>query len=310
MNMPNGKESNSNSSSKSSNNALSGLTIGFIGSGVMGEAMISGLLSQHTVEPRQIIAADVLEDRGRELEKTYGIRWTTDNREVARQSDLLVMSIKPQVLDKVLPELCGVDSRVPKVILSIIAGAPIQQLSEGLDNPSIVRAMPNTPARIGQGITVWTAAKEVPEAQREQARAVLASLGQEIYMDGENYLDMATALSGTGPAYVFLFMEALIDAGVHMGFPRRIAEQLVIQTVRGSVEYADVSKEHPAALRNQVTSPGGTSAEAIYHLEKGGLRTVLARAVWAAYQRSLALGAGKKVSHTPVRNPDDLEHGR
>ncbi|SRR5258706_4144148 len=308
MNTPNGKEPQSAQS-----NALAGLTIGFIGSGVMGEAMISGLLNQHVLEPDHILASDVLEERGLELNRKYGIRWTTDNGEVARAADLLVLSIKPQVLDKVLPELYGLDGRHPKVILSIIAGAHIQQLADGLDNPNVVRAMPNTPARIGQGITVWTAAKDVPDVQREQARAVLASLGQEIYMDGEEYLDMATALSGTGPAYVFMFMEAMIDAGVHMGFPRRVAEQLVLQTMRGSVEYAAVSKEHPAALRNQVTSPGGTSAEAIYHLEKGGLRTVIARAIWAAYQRSVALGAGKKVSHgnpPPVRNPDELEHGR
>jgi pyrroline-5-carboxylate reductase len=306
--MNNGKEPQ-----QSQGNALAGLTIGFIGSGVMGEAMISGLLNQHVLEPQQIFASDVLDERGLELNRKYGVRWTTDNREVARAADLLVLSVKPQILDKLLPELHGPDGRSPKIVLSIIAGAHIQQLSDGLDNPNVVRAMPNTPARIGQGITVWTAAKAVPETQREQARAVLASLGQEIYMDGEEYLDMATALSGTGPAYVFMFMEAMIDAGVHMGFPRRVAEQLVIQTMRGSVEYADVSKEHPAALRNQVTSPGGTSAEAIYHLEKGGLRTVIARAIWAAYQRSIALGAGKKVSHgnpTPVRNPDELEHGR
>jgi len=304
MNTPNGKEPA---------NPLATLTIGFIGSGVMGEAMISGLLKQRVVEPDHIFASDVLEERGLELNRKYGIRWTTDNTEVARAADLLVMSVKPQVLDKLLPELHGAAGRSPKIILSIIAGAHIQQLSEGLDNPSVVRAMPNTPARIGQGITVWTAAKEVPDAQREQARAVLASLGQEVYMDGEEYLDMATALSGTGPAYVFMFMEAMIDAGVHMGLPRRVAEQLVIQTMRGSVEYAAVSKEHPAALRNQVTSPGGTSAEAIYHLEKGGLRTVISRAIWAAYQRSVALGAGKKVSHgnpTPVRNPDELDNGR
>jgi pyrroline-5-carboxylate reductase len=287
-----------------------GLTIGFIGSGVMGEAMIGALIGQHVVEPPQIIASDVLETRGQELEQRYNVRSTTDNCRVARESDLLVLSIKPQVLDKVLAEL-HLDGRQPRVVLSIIAGAHIHQLSEGLYNPNVVRAMPNTPARIGQGITVWTAAAEVPEAQRAQARAILASFGQEIYVDNEDYLDMATALSGTGPAYVFLFMEAMIDAGVHLGFSRRVAEQLVIQTMRGSVEYAAASKEHPAALRNQVTSPGGTSAEAIYHLEKGGLRTVISRAIWAAYQRSVALGAGKKVSQQPPnRNPDELGNGR
>jgi pyrroline-5-carboxylate reductase len=287
-----------------------GLTVGFIGSGVMGEAMIDALISQHVVEPQQIFASDIYDARGMELEKRFGIRWTTDNREVARSSDVLVLSIKPQVLDVVLPEL-HLDGRVPKVVLSIIAGAPIHQISEGLYNLSVVRAMPNTPARIGQGITVWTAADEVPETQREQVRAILNSFGQEVFVDSEDYMDMATALSGTGPAYVFMFMEAMIDAGVHMGFSRRVAEQLVLQTMRGSVEYAAVTGEHPAKLRNQVTSPGGTSAEAIYHLEKGGLRTVVSRAVWAAYQRSVALGAGKKVSqNATARNPDDLDNGR
>ncbi len=127
-------------------------------------------------------------------------------------------------------------------------------------------------------------------------------LGEYIYVDDERYLDMATALSGSGPAYIFMFMEALIDAGVHMGFSRRDAERLVLQTMRGSVEYAEASGLHPAQLRNQVTSPGGTSAEAIYYLEKGGLRTVISRAVWAAYERSVALGGGK-----PTHNPDKLE---
>jgi pyrroline-5-carboxylate reductase len=287
-----------------------GRTIGFIGSGVMGEAMIGALVNQRVVEPKQIIASDVLEMRGQELEKRFGVRSTTDNCQVAREADLLVLSIKPQVLDEVLKAL-HLDGRLPKVVLSIIAGAHIQQLSEGLYNPNVIRAMPNTPARIGQGITVWTAAREVPEEQREQGRAILSSFGQEVFVDNEDYLDMATALSGTGPAYVFLFMEAMIDAGVHMGFSRRIAEQLVIQTMRGSVEYAAATKEHPAALRNQVTSPGGTSAEAIYHLEKGGLRTVISRAIWAAYQRSVALGAGKKVSQrASARNPDDTGDGK
>ena len=129
--------------------------------------------------------------------------------------------------------------------------------------------------------------------QVELARQILGALGQEIFVEEENYLDMATALSGTGPAYVFLFMEALIDAGVHLGFPRRIAEQLVIQTIIGSVNYSLARKIHPAALRNEVTSPGGTSAAALYYLEKAGFRTAISRAVWAAYERSQELGKGK-----------------
>jgi pyrroline-5-carboxylate reductase len=149
----------------------------------------------------------------------------------------------------------------------------------------------------------------VPDKQREQARALLQALGKEIYVEEEDYLNMATALSGTGPAYIFLFMEAMIDAGVHMGFSRYVAEQLVLQTMRGSVEYAAASGEHPAVLRNQVTSPGGTSAEAIYHLEKGNLRTVVGRAIWAAYQRSVGLGGGRKVSRLAGRHPEQTDNG-
>ena len=153
--------------------------------------------------------------------------------------------------------------------------------------------MPNTPAQIGAAMTVWTASDQTSTEQQAQARAILAALGDELYVGDENYLDMATALSGTGPAYVFLFMEALVDAGVHLGFSRRIAQRLVTQTVLGSALFAQQSHLHPAELRNMVTSPGGTSAEALYQLEKGALRTVLSRAVWAAYQRSRILGGEK-----------------
>jgi pyrroline-5-carboxylate reductase len=177
------------------------------------------------------------------------------------------------------------------LVLSIIAGARISSISRDLGGHlAIVRVMPNTPAQIGQGMSVWTATPDVGELQRNQTREVLRALGDELFVEHESYLDMATALSGTGPAYVFLFMEALIDAGVHMGFSRRVAEKLVLQTMQGSVAFARQSALHPAELRNMVTSPGGTSAEALYQLEKGGLRTVLSRAVWAAYQKSKYLG--------------------
>jgi pyrroline-5-carboxylate reductase len=179
------------------------------------------------------------------------------------------------------------------LVLSIIAGANIKKISTGLKHKAVVRSMPNTPGQIGEGITVWTASREVTGEQQKMARAVLGALGQEVFVEDESYLDMATALSGTGPAYVFLFTEALIDAGVHMGFPRRIAEQLVLQTIKGSASYYESASRHPATLRNQVTSPGGTSAEALYYLEKAGFRTAISRAVWAAYQRSLELGKEK-----------------
>jgi pyrroline-5-carboxylate reductase len=278
-------------------------TISFIGSGVMAEAMIAGLLKERLVNPDQLIAADPRADRCEELKSRYGIVTTTDNAEAAREANVIVLSIKPQVLGEVVPVLRP-HAHSASMVLSILAGVKIRTIADGLANPSVVRAMPNTPAQIGQGITVWTATREVPETQRTQACDLLRALGDEIYADDEKYLDMATALSGTGPAYVFLFMEALIDAGVHMGFSRRDAERLVIQTMRGSVEYASVTGAHPAQLRNQVTSPGGTSAEAIYHLEKGGLRTVIARAVWAAFQRSVELGGEQS------RKPDALNGDR
>jgi pyrroline-5-carboxylate reductase len=152
--------------------------------------------------------------------------------------------------------------------------------------------MPNTPAQIGEGITVWTVSPSVSQEQKQTARRLLSALGDEIFVEEENYLDMATALSGTGPAYVFLFMEAMVDAGVHLGFPRRIAEQLVAKTVRGSVDYYTKREDqvHLARLRNEVTSPGGTSAAALYYLEKAGFRTAISRAIWAAYERSRELG--------------------
>ncbi|MCA0453286.1 MAG: pyrroline-5-carboxylate reductase [Chloroflexi bacterium] len=284
--------------------SLGNMTVAFIGSGVMAEAMIKGLLNDKLLPPQQIIASDPRAEHVQELSNRYGLKGTTDNNNAAQAADILVLSVKPQVLGHVMPELKA-GASTSKLVLSIIAGAKIKTIADGVGNASVVRAMPNTPAQIGQGITVWTATPAVLPEQQEQARTLLGALGDQIFLDDERYLDMATALSGTGPAYVFMFMESLIDAGVHMGFSRRDAERLVLQTMRGSIEYAEKSGLHPAQLRNQVTSPGGTSAEAIYHLEKGGLRTVISRAVWAAFQRSVALGGG-----TPVRNPDTLEGDR
>jgi pyrroline-5-carboxylate reductase len=283
---------------------FSDVTIGFIGGGNMGGAMVHGLVEQHLVAPEQIIVSDPREERGQELHERYGIRNTTDNLATAIDADILVLAVKPQVMDAVLPAVRK-GARTCTLIISIVAGIPIRVIAAGLANASVVRVMPNTPAQIGQGMSVWAATAEVPEKERAQARALLGALGKEIYVEDEDYLDMATALSGTGPAYVFLFMEAMIDAGVHLGFSRHVAEQLVIQTMRGSVEFAAMSGEHMAHLRNQVTSPGGTSAEAIYQLEKGSLRTVVARAIWAAYQRSVGLGGGRKVSRLAGRHPDN-----
>jgi pyrroline-5-carboxylate reductase len=270
----------------------------------MGEAMIHGLIKQNLIAPDHIITADPRQERLDQLHARYGVRTTTDNLAAATEADILVLSVKPQVLDEVLPEVRR-GAQACSLVISIAAGVSIRMVADGLANASVVRVMPNTPARIGKGMSVWTATTEVPERERDQARLILSALGEEVFVADEGYLDMATAISGTGPAYVFLFLEALVDAGVHLGFSRHIAEALVLQTLRGSVEYAVESGEHLTALRNQVTSPGGTSAEALYQLEKGGLRTVISRAVWAAYQRSVGLGGGRKVSRLAGRHPDE-----
>jgi pyrroline-5-carboxylate reductase len=264
--------------------------IAFIGSGVMAEAMIKGLLRQGLVTPKQVIASGPRPERGQELFDRYSVETTTDNVAAVESAEVVVLAIKPQMLCPVLEELSG-HVATDALLLSIVAGAKMGVIQRMLEVPAVVRVMPNTPAQIGLGISVWAATEATTEMQRGQALAILQALGEEVYVDDERYLDMATALSGTGPAYVFLLMEAMVDAGVHLGFSRHVSERLVIETLRGSVEYARQSPRHLAALRNQVTSPGGTSAEAIYHLEKGGLRTVLSRAIWAAYQRSRTLGS-------------------
>ncbi|MCX8061561.1 MAG: pyrroline-5-carboxylate reductase [Anaerolineales bacterium] len=265
--------------------------IAFIGPGVMAEAMIGGLIRQKLEKPQDLIAAGPRPERLEELHKKYGIQVESDNARAAKDASIIVLSVKPQKLDRVLSGLRGAIAP-DALVVSIVAGAPIEKLMRGLDHPFIVRSMPNTPAQIGEGITVWTVAPSVSENQKEAARRLLSALGDEIFVEEENYLDMATALSGTGPAYVFLFMEAMVDAGVHLGFPRRIAEQLVAKTVRGSVDYYTKREDqvHLARLRNEVTSPGGTSAAALYYLEKAGFRTAISRAIWAAYERSRELG--------------------
>jgi len=277
-------------------------TIAFIGPGVMAEAMITGLLRKKLSKPENIIVSGPREERGADLSKRYKIKTSIDNASAASHADVVVLSVKPQRLSEVMKSIKGI--RPDTLVLSIIAGANIKKISTGLKHKSVVRSMPNTPGQIGEGITVWTSSKEVTDEQQATARAILGALGEEVFVEDESYLDMATALSGSGPAYVFLFTEALIDAGVHMGFPRRIAEQLVLQTIKGSVAYYHYAERHPATLRNQVTSPGGTSAEALYYLEKAGFRTALSRAIWAAYQRSLELGK-EKPGHIPEGHIDE-----
>jgi len=263
--------------------------IAFIGGGAMGGAMIAGLLSQGLISPQKIAVGDVRAERVAQLRKMHGVQGTTDNLQAVAGAEIVVLAIKPQVLPQVLTELRG---RIPSeaLVLSIVAGATIATLTEGLKHPAVVRVMPNTPAQVGEGMAVWMATEAVSPSQREQARTILSALGEEVYVTEEKYLDMATALSGSGPAYVLLFLEALTDAGVYMGFARPIAEKLAWQTMWGTLALVRERGEHPAVLRNQVTSPGGTTAEALQVLERGGLRALVTEAVWAAFQKAQRLG--------------------
>jgi pyrroline-5-carboxylate reductase len=268
---------------------LTGKRLAFIGGGTMAEAMIRGLLDRRLVPASDVLVTGPRSERRADLAKTYGVTAVADNAEAARGADVVVLSVKPQVLATVMRDLRG-SLRETQLVISIVAGATLRSLTGGLAHQGVVRAMPNTPAQVGMGVTAWTPTTSVDAEQRERAKAILGALGEELMVDDENLVDMATALSGTGPTYVFLLMEALVDAGVHLGFSRRVAEELVLRTVEGSALFARKSGRHLAELRNMVTSPGGTSAAAIYQLEKGALRTVLSKAVYAAYQRTRELG--------------------
>lgn len=264
--------------------------IAFVGSGAMGEAMIKGMLDRGLIQPTQITASDPLEARRKAVADAFGVQTTADNGAAVEQADVVVLSIKPQVLGKVLPGL-GASLRRDALVLSIIAGAPIAVLASGLGHDRIVRTMPNTPAQVGKGMTVWMATPAVSEAQRQETRLILSALGDEIAVEDELYLDAATGLSGSGPGFVFLLLEALIDAGVQIGFSRADAQKMVLQTVEGSVALVRATGLHPAELKGRVTSPAGTTAMGLYELEAAGVRAALIRAVAAAFARSRELGA-------------------
>ena len=275
-------------------NELKDLHLAFIGCGVMGESMVAGLLRKNLVDPKNIAASHPRESRRAELAEKHGIGVFESNAAAAKtvvgqENSAVLICVKPQRLARVLNDLIGV-LHLDQLVLSIVAGATIAHLADELGTAKIVRAMPNTPSQIGAGITAWTCTEAVVETERGHVREILAALGKELFVETENMIDMATSLSATGPTYIFMVMEALTDAGVHLGFSRDMAKELVQETMLGSVKFAIESHKHPAELRNMVTSPGGTSAEAIYQMEKGSLRTVLSKAVYAAFKRAVELG--------------------
>ena len=283
---------------------LENQSVAFVGSGTMAEAIIKAILDHNLVPQHQITGSDPRTDRGEELAARYGIHVTADNTAAVSQANIVILAVKPQTLPHVLPELRG---KIPAsaIVLSIVAGVNIGTLVDGLAHREVVRCMPNTPAQIGQGMAVWMATPETTAEQQEWVQSILQAMGSEVRVYEEKQLDMATAVSGTGPAYVFLVMEAMVDAAVHLGFARYVAKKLVFQTVLGSVLFAEQSGKHLAELRNMVTSPGGTSADAIYQMEKGSLRTVLSKAIWGAYQKSCMLANMMPAASGPTR--PDLE---
>ena len=269
-------------------NQLQGKTT-FIGGGAMGEAIIGSLIGNQLLDPAQICVSEPVAARREFLDSTYGVNTETNNAQAVAGASVVVLAVKPQVLGLVMADLEG---NLPRdaLVVSIMAGVRINTLESGLDHNKIVRSMPNTPAQVGKGMTVWTDTAAVTETDRTAAQAILEAMGQAIYVADEHYLDMATGLSGSGPGFVYLLLEALIDAGVHIGFSRDQAQQMVLQTVEGSVELMRQSGLHPADLRNRVTSPAGTTAAGTLLLERAGVRSALIDAVDAAYRRSKELG--------------------
>jgi len=263
--------------------------LGVIGGGTMGEAMIAAIMNKGLNTAGEICVSDTDEDRRQYLEQTYAVRVTADNRQAADESKMIILAIKPQNLAEVMATLFG-RLEPTKLVLSIIAGASVNTLRIGLNHRRIVRCMPNTPAQIGQGMSVWTATPEVTEQQKKKVRSILSAMGREMYADDEKYLDMATAISGSGPAYFFLFAEALIEASVKIGIPRDNASELVRQTIMGAAQLIEKSGKTPADLRKMVTSPGGTTAEALLQLEKGDFNKLVLQAVQAAYNKAKELG--------------------
>jgi len=268
---------------------MSKMKIAFIGGGNMGEAMLSAILDKGLATPESVSVSDISESRRQYLEQKYGVAVTGSNRLAVEKGDIVVLAIKPQDLVEVMAELDG-RLKQTQLVLSIIAGVRIDTLCRGLNHGCVVRVMPNTPAQIGEGISVWTATGEVTDQQKAWAGSILGAMGKEIYVDDEKYIDMATAVSGSGPAYFFLFIESLVEAGVHLGLPRDMTQELVLQTMLGSGHFVQRSDKEPSELRRMVTSPGGVTAEALLRLEEGQFTELVKQAVTAAYNRAKELG--------------------
>jgi len=263
-------------------------SVGFIGVGKMAEAMIHPMIQSGLQPAEDICLYDVSTCVLDAVTQKYpGIEIGQSMQDVVNRSDLIVCAVKPQNLGAEF--FTQIQPTPDTILLSVIAGSPMSTFLDG-GFMKVVRSMPNTPAQIGKGMTVWCATENLSTNERRKIEQVLSSFGKQVFVDDENFIDMSTSISGSGPAYIFMLMEAMIDAGVHMGFSRPTATTLVHQTLLGSTLYAMETGEHPVILRNSVTSPAGTTASAIYELENGKFRTVIKDAIWSCYRRSLEMG--------------------
>ena len=263
--------------------------IGLIGGGNMGEALIKGLLQSGHFDTSQITASDISRDRLTYLQDTYQLSTFTDNGKVARASDVIILAVKPQQMGDVLAEINAQVGHLPLVI-SIAAGVTIAAIEQGLSKGvPVVRVMPNTPALVLTGAAAIAGGSQANSDHLAMTRVLFESVGLVVELD-EAHMDAVTGLSGSGPAYVYLFMEALTDAGVLLGLSRPVARDLAVQTTMGAAKLAASSDSHLAALKDQITSPGGTTIHGLAVLESGGIRGMLMEAVEAATQRSRELG--------------------
>lgn len=260
-----------------------------IGGGMMGEALISRLLAQAVYSPEEVLVSEPLVERRDYLAAKYGIQVTADNQAVAI-ANVVLLAIKPQSFATVTQALTAhLTASQPSLVLSILAGTTLATLEAAFPGRAVIRAMPNTPATVGAGMTAIAAGTHAQALHLEQAQRIFAAVGEVVQVP-ETLMDAVTGLSGSGPGYVALVVEALTDGGVAVGLPRSIAAKLAIQTVKGSAQLLQEKDLHPAVLKDQVTSPGGTTIAGIAQLEKSGVRAALIEAVRAAYERSQALG--------------------
>ena len=264
--------------------------IGFIGSGNMGEALISGLVLSESTSPENIICSDIREEPLQNMQEKYGIATTTSNVEVVKNSEIIIYATKPQILAAVLKETAEVLDK-SKLVISIAAGVPLAAIASGLKKElRLIRVMPNICAFVKESATAIAAGEYVNNGDIEIAKAIFDSVGVTVFIEENILMDAFTGLSGSGPAYVFLIIDAMADAGVKMGLSRRDSLLLSAQTVMGSAKLLLETNEHPGQLKDRVTSPGGTSIAGIHTLEQGGLRTTIMDAVEAATNRSCELG--------------------